>query len=128
MHREKGRWELYKNSRSYFEQILDATPLETTAVWSLTSHLKNNPIKTKKTGCCWRSAIWWWWWWWKLRKPNQTLTFSSFPPSPLSLSLSLAISSYWPSLPTGLPHGIQCLYRADEYKFLLVGQCSCVRV
>ena len=37
-HRDKVRWDLHKNATSYIEQILEATPHETTAVWSLTSH------------------------------------------------------------------------------------------
>ena len=41
MLREKARWENYKNDMSYFEQILEATYHETTAVWPLTT-LKNH--------------------------------------------------------------------------------------
>ena len=48
-HGEKARWELHKNAISYFEQILETIPHETTAVWPLTSHLKNHPRKTNKT-------------------------------------------------------------------------------
>ena len=48
-HREKTRWELHKNTISYFEQILEPTPQETTIVQPLTSHLKNYPSKTDKT-------------------------------------------------------------------------------
>ena len=48
-HREKARWELHKNAVSYLEQILEATPHETTAVLPLTSHLKNYSNKTNKT-------------------------------------------------------------------------------
>ena len=47
-HREKARWELHKNDTSYFEQILEAKPHETTAARPLTSHLKKHPYKTKK--------------------------------------------------------------------------------
>ena len=49
MHKEKTRWEQYKNFMNYIEQILKATPLKTSAVWLLTSHLKNYPIKMNKT-------------------------------------------------------------------------------
>ena len=45
-HREKKiRWELHKNVRSYLEQILEATPYETTAVWPLTYHLKTIQVR-----------------------------------------------------------------------------------
>ena len=50
-HREKARWELHKNSSSYFEQIFEATFHKTTAVQPLTFHLKNHPSKMNKT--CW---------------------------------------------------------------------------
>ena len=40
-HAEKTRWELYKYATGYFEQILEVTPDETTAVQPLTSYLKN---------------------------------------------------------------------------------------
>ena len=36
---EKAKWELYKNAMSYIEQILEATPHETTVLWPFTSHL-----------------------------------------------------------------------------------------
>ena len=45
---KKTRWELQKNAVSYFEQILKATPLETTDVPLLTSHLTNHPSKMNK--------------------------------------------------------------------------------
>ena len=48
-YREKARWEQHKNTKSYREQILEATPHETTAVWPLTSHLRNHPSKMNKT-------------------------------------------------------------------------------
>ena len=38
-YREKAKWELYKNVKSYIEQIQKATSHETTAVWSPTFHL-----------------------------------------------------------------------------------------
>ena len=38
-YREKARLDLYKNTTIYIEQILEATPHETTVVRSLTSHL-----------------------------------------------------------------------------------------
>ena len=53
MYREKARRELHKNATSYFEQIQEAMPLESTAVQPLTSYLKTHPSKTKKT--YWRS-------------------------------------------------------------------------
>ena len=46
--RKKARYELHKNAMSYLEQILKATPYETTAVQPLTSYLKNPPSKTNK--------------------------------------------------------------------------------
>ena len=45
----KTHGELLKNATSYFEQILEAASLETTAVWPLTSHLKNHLSKLNKT-------------------------------------------------------------------------------
>ena len=48
MHKEKARWNLHKNATSYIEQILEATA-NTTAVWPLTSRLKNHLYKTNKT-------------------------------------------------------------------------------
>ena len=38
-YREKAGRELHKNATSYFEQILEATPYETAAVRSPTTHL-----------------------------------------------------------------------------------------
>ena len=49
---KKATWELYKNAMCYFEQILEATPHKTAAVWPLTSRLKNHPSKMKNM---WRS-------------------------------------------------------------------------
>ena len=49
MHCEKAWWKLHENATSYSEQILEATPYETTAVRSLTSHLLNHPNMTNKT-------------------------------------------------------------------------------
>ena len=37
-HKEKARREMHKNSTSYIEQILEATPHETTVVSPLTSY------------------------------------------------------------------------------------------
>ena len=48
-HRLKAGWELHKNVTSYIEQLLEATPHETTAVWPITPHLKIHPSKIKKT-------------------------------------------------------------------------------
>ena len=45
---EKARWELHKNATTYSEKIQEAAPHKTTAVWPLTSHLKNHP---SITGC-----------------------------------------------------------------------------
>ena len=39
VYREKARQELHKNAMSYIEQILEASPHETTAVRPLTSNL-----------------------------------------------------------------------------------------
>ena len=36
---EKARLQLHKNATSYVEQILEATPYETTAVRPVTTHL-----------------------------------------------------------------------------------------
>ena len=41
--------ELHKNAVCQFEQILEALPKNTTAVWPLTSHLKNHWTKMNKT-------------------------------------------------------------------------------
>ena len=38
---ETHRWELHKNSAHCFEEILEATPLQTATVWSLASHFLN---------------------------------------------------------------------------------------
>ena len=40
-HREKARWEIYKNAVCSFKRILVVTPHKTTAAWPLASHLKN---------------------------------------------------------------------------------------
>ena len=48
-HWEKTRWELHKNTTSYFEQILRATSHKTAGAWSHTSHLTNRPSKTNMT-------------------------------------------------------------------------------
>ena len=40
IHEEKVQWKIPKNATSYIEQILVATPHETSAVQPLTSHLK----------------------------------------------------------------------------------------
>ena len=47
--REKLRWELHKNAKSYFEWILKTTSHKTAAVRPLTSNLTNYPSKTNKT-------------------------------------------------------------------------------
>ena len=47
--REKATWKLHKNAMSYLEQILEATPHKTMAVWPLTSHFKNHPSEINKT-------------------------------------------------------------------------------
>ena len=41
--RKKARWELLKNTTTYSEQILEATPHKTTAVRPFTPYLKNHP-------------------------------------------------------------------------------------
>ena len=41
-HCEKSRWELHKNTTSYFEQIQEATNYEVTILRLLPSYLKNN--------------------------------------------------------------------------------------
>ena len=53
---EKKLWELRKNAKCYFEQILEAAPQKTAAGCPLTSHLKNHPSNTSHhAGYCWRS-------------------------------------------------------------------------
>ena len=48
--------ELHKKATSYFEQIFEATPHETTPVRTLISHLKNMQVKlTRRAGLCWGS-------------------------------------------------------------------------
>ena len=47
-YREKARQGLHKNITSYTEQIFEATPHETTAVWPPTSNLYYHPNKTNK--------------------------------------------------------------------------------
>ena len=49
MHKETASWEQHKNATCYVELIQEAAPNETTAVWSLTSYLKNYPGKMNKT-------------------------------------------------------------------------------
>ena len=44
------------------------------------------------------------------------------------LTLSLTISYYWSSLLVSPLDSTQCLHRADECKFLLVGQHGCVHI
>ena len=41
----KGRWELQKNITCGLEQIHEATPNKTAAVWPVNSHFINHPIK-----------------------------------------------------------------------------------
>ena len=48
MHREKAGYELHRNATSYFEQILEATPQTTAAVWPHNYNYKNHSRKTKK--------------------------------------------------------------------------------
>ena len=47
-HEEKAKWELRKNATIYIEEILEATPHETTALRSLNSDLENHPNKMIK--------------------------------------------------------------------------------
>ena len=49
MHREKARWELYKNATSYIEQVLEVRPQKTIVEQPLTAHLKSHPSKMNKT-------------------------------------------------------------------------------
>ena len=46
--REKTRWELHKKATSNFEQILKATPHETTAERPLTTHFKTTQVRRTK--------------------------------------------------------------------------------
>ena len=48
MHKERARWELYKNAMFYFELILEATPHKTEAVCQFTFHYKNYPSTVYK--------------------------------------------------------------------------------
>ena len=48
MSEEKARWKLHKNAACCFEQILEAAPCKTEAVWPLTSYLTNNQSKMRK--------------------------------------------------------------------------------
>ena len=54
MLREKARWELYNDTMHYFEQIMEAAPKITGAVWPLTSHLTNHPCRTRYAVHCLR--------------------------------------------------------------------------
>ena len=54
-HCEKARWELLKNAMCCLEQILEATPHKTAAVWQPISHLINQIIPTNDAGFCWRN-------------------------------------------------------------------------
>ena len=45
---EKARLEQHKDAAYCFEQILEATPYKTAAVWPLPSYLINHPSKMKK--------------------------------------------------------------------------------
>ena len=49
MHREKARWELYKNAERRLEEILEETPHKTAAVWPSASHLTHHSSKINKT-------------------------------------------------------------------------------
>ena len=49
IHRQKARWELYKNSMCCLAQIQGATIHKTTTLWLLTSHLKNHASKMNTT-------------------------------------------------------------------------------
>ena len=53
--REKARWELHKDAACCFEQLLEAAPHITAAVWPLTSHLTNHSRHARYDGYCWRS-------------------------------------------------------------------------
>ena len=44
-HKEKSRWELYKNATYWFKQILETASYKTATVRPLTIHLINYPIK-----------------------------------------------------------------------------------
>ena len=44
-HGEKARWELYKNTMCYFDQILEAAVFKTAVVQAHTSHLTNYPME-----------------------------------------------------------------------------------
>ena len=50
IHREKAKWELYKNVTSDFEQILEVTLHKTTIVQPLKHHFKNHPRQTRHAG------------------------------------------------------------------------------
>ena len=48
-HGEKAKWELHKNAKCCFEQILEAALYENAVVWLLASNLTNHPSKMNKT-------------------------------------------------------------------------------
>ena len=50
----KARWELHKNFTSYFEQILENTP-QNSSYMPNSSHLTNHPRQTRQFGHYWRS-------------------------------------------------------------------------
>ena len=46
---KKAQWELHKNAKCHFEEVLEAAPYKTAAVQPLISHLANDLRKTSKT-------------------------------------------------------------------------------
>ena len=53
-HREKAYWELHKNSKCYFDKILEATLYKAAAVRSLTSYLTIRIKRFSHARHCWR--------------------------------------------------------------------------
>ena len=47
-YKEKARWELHEYAMSYIEQIQEATPHETIAIWPLISKVSEMEDKTNK--------------------------------------------------------------------------------
>ena len=52
---EKSWWELFMDAACYLEQIPEAEPYKTAAMWVFTLDLSNYPSKVIKT--CWLSTV-----------------------------------------------------------------------
>ena len=65
MYREKAGWELGKSATCCFEQILEATPHKTAAIWPLTSLLTNHPRWIRHVRH-----------WWRRKDDDERLTYN----------------------------------------------------